>query len=159
MKNSSQSKFALFVMLGSLISVAALTFVFVQRGAAQDKEQQRPLRPIQRPVENNTVQEKQAAQIRELTADVAELKNQISALRQPLNELKACCEKQVSKADFEKQLFEVKLRLVNLEGVAKDYTTHTHKNEKLGILNNMVTVFGPTRVENLRFHLSGPVQP
>jgi TolA-binding protein len=156
MKTYSQSKFVLFVTLASLISVAALAFVFVQRGAAQDKEQQNnQVRPIQRPIVTNTVQEKQAAQIRELMADVAELKNQISEMRQPLNQLKACCEKQVSKADFDKQIFETKLRLTTLE---KDFKGHTHENLKLGVSGNNVIVLDPNKVEKLKFPLSGPIQ-
>jgi TolA-binding protein len=157
MKNSSQSKFALFVMLGSLVSVAAITFVFTQRGAAQE------IKPIQRPLATSTIQEKQAAQIRELQDDVAALKNQISALRQPLNELKACCEKQVSRADFDKQIFEAKLRLTTLEGVAKDYKTHTHQNLKLDAVflgdKGQLIVNGPNAPQRLKFPLSGPVQP
>jgi cell division protein FtsB len=156
MKNSSQSKFALFVMLGSLISVAALTFVFTQRGAAQD------IKPIQRPLATNSVQEKQAAQIRELQDDVAALKNQISALRLPLARLKALDEDHVSKADFDKlkadsdkQIFETKLRLTTLE---KDYKGHTHENLKLGVSGNNVIVLDPNKVEKLKFPLSGPVQ-
>ena len=158
MKQFNQSKFVVFVTLVSLLGVAALTFAFTQRGAAQE------IRPVQRPVQN-TVQEKQAAQIRELMADVAELKNQISALRQPLNELKACCEKQVSKADFDKQIFEAKLRLTTLEGVAKDYKTHTHQNLKFGLvaIGGQLAIalksgVDPKKVENVEFSLSGPVQ-
>lgn len=158
MKQSSQSKFVLLTTLVSLISVAALTFVFTQRGVAQEQEQQ-PLRPTQRPVVTNTVQEKQAVQIRELMADVAALKNEISELRQPLAQLKACCEKQVSKADFDKQIFEAKLRLTTLEGVAKEYKTHTHRSEKLGLMGNNVVVLAPNQVQKLKFHLSGPVEP
>jgi TolA-binding protein len=157
MRKVSQSKFVVFGTLISLISVAALTFAFTQRSAAQ-------LRPAQRPVEN-TVQEKQAVQIRELTADVAELKNRISELRQPFNQLQACCEKQISKADFDKQLFEVKLRLVNLEGVAKDYKTHTHQNVRFGLvaIGGQLAIalksgVDPKKVENVEFSLGGPVQ-
>ena len=141
--------------LTSLLGVAALTFVFAHRAAAQEGAQQRPIRPIQRPVESNTVQEKQAAQIRDLEADVAALKNAISELRQPLNELKACCENQVSKADFEKQIFETKLRLTTLE---KEYKGHTHENLRLGAQGNTVIVLDPNKVEKLKFHLGGPVQ-
>lgn len=155
-----QSKFGLCVTLVSLISVAALTFAFTQRGAAQDREQ-KPLqiRPIQRPLETNTVQEKQAAQIRELTANVAALNNQINEMKQAIDLLKACCEKQVAKADFDKQIFEAKLRLTTLESVAKEYKTHTHENLKFGVVGNNVTVLDPNKVQKLKFPLGGPVQP
>jgi TolA-binding protein len=155
MKKMSRFKLVALVTLMSVISAAALTFVFAQRGAAQEQEQQRPLRPVQRPVVTNTVQEKQAAQIRDLEADVAALKNAISELRQPLNELKACCEKQISKADFEKEIFEAKLRLTTLE---KNFKGHTHENLKLGVQGNNVTVYDPNKVEKLKFPLGGPIQ-
>jgi len=145
----------LFVTFMSLTVAAAVMFVFAQRGAAQDQEQQRPIRPVQRPIVTNAVQEKQAEQIRALEADVASLKNEISGLRQPLNELNACCEKQVAKSDFEKEIFELKLRLTTLE---KEYKGHTHENLKLGVVGNNVIVTDPNKVEKLKFPLSGPVQ-
>jgi len=103
----------------------------------------------------NTVQEKQAAQIRELTANVAALNNQINEMKQGLEQLKACCDKQASKADFDKQIFETKLRLTTLE---KDYKGHTHENLKLGVSGNNVIVLDPNKVERLKFPLGGPVQ-
>jgi cell division protein FtsB len=156
MKQFSQSKFVVFVTLVALLGVAALTFVFTQSGVAQE------IKPVQRPVQS-TVQEKQAAQIRELMADVAELKNQISLLRQPLAQLKALGEDHVSKADFDKQVFEAKLRLTTLEGVAKDYKTHTHQNLKLDAVflgdKGQLIVTGPNAPQRLKFPLSGPIQP
>ncbi|MDX6612016.1 MAG: hypothetical protein QOD75_1202 [Blastocatellia bacterium] len=155
MRKVSRAKLVLFATFMSLIVAAAVMFVFAQRGAAQDQEQPRPIRPIQRPIVNNAVQEKQAEQIRALEADVASLKNEISGLRQPLNDLNACCEKQVSKADFAKEIFELKLRLTTLE---KEYKGHTHQNLKLGVSLNNVIVTDPNKVEKLKFPLGGPVQ-
>lgn len=141
------------------MSTLTLTFVFVRRSGAQ--EQRRPLqvKPVQPTVETNTVQERQAVQIRELTANVAALNSQIIEIKKALDDLKACCEKQVSKADFDKQIFEAKLRLTTLEGVAKEYKTHTHENLKFGVIGNNVTVLDPNKVHKLKFPLSGPVQP
>jgi TolA-binding protein len=156
MRKVSHSKFVVFMTSMSLIVAAALTFAFAQRGAAQEQEQQRPLRPIQRPIVTNAVQEKQAVQIRELEANVAALNNQINEMKQAIDELKACCEKQqASKADVDKQIFETKLRLTTLE---KDYKGHTHQNLKLGVSGNNVIVLDPNKVEKLKFPLSGPVQ-
>ena len=94
-------------------------------------------------------------QIRELNASVAALNNQISEMKQAIDELKACCAKQVAKADFDKQIFETKLRLTTLE---KDYKGHTHQNLKFGVIGNNVTVLDPNKVEKLKFPLGGPVQ-